>query len=531
MTSLAGTGALTRVALRRSRILIAVWLAVFGLMANVSAAATRDLYPTLSSLVQAAETINSSTALVALYGRIYDPSSLGAVSLIKLGGFGAVFVAMLAVVLVVRHTRADEEAGRTELLGATAIGRLAPLASALVLVALTNAALALVTFAALAGAGLPVDGSLAFGVAWAGVGLSFGAIAGVAAQVTTSGRAATSLSSIVLAAVYVLRAVGDAADEGAVGALTWLSPIGWGQQFRPYAGNRWWVLLITLGFTGAVGGIAVAIARRRDVGTGLLPTRPGPPVAAGWLSSPFALAWRLQRAAFVGWAASFLLMGALLGSLVSSVSSFLNNPQARELFMKLGGEKVFEDAFIAAELAFGGIAAGAFGIQAVLRLRAEELGERAAPVLSTAVHRLRWAMSHVAIALGGSVVMLLLLGVGAGAVYALQVHDAGQIPRVMGAALAHVPEAWTLIGITLAAYGVSPRLAMAGWAALGAFVVLGELGPLLNLPQWVMDLSPFTHTPKLPGVPVAVTALAVLLAVALALGGAGLAALRRRDLG
>src|SRR5690606_4296871 len=122
-----GTWGMARLVLRRSRVLIGGWILVLAGMAALSAGATAGLYPDESSLVAAAAAVNDIGALVALDGRVYDPTSLGAVSMIKLGGFGAVFVAMLSVVLVVRHTRAEEESGRAELLGATAIGRLAPL--------------------------------------------------------------------------------------------------------------------------------------------------------------------------------------------------------------------------------------------------------------------------------------------------------------------------------------------------------------------------------------------------------------------
>ena len=78
VSAYAGTGALVRLALRRSRIMLAVWVVVFVVFAAYSATATVDLYPSPASRIAAADTINSSQALVAMYGRVYDPSSLGA---------------------------------------------------------------------------------------------------------------------------------------------------------------------------------------------------------------------------------------------------------------------------------------------------------------------------------------------------------------------------------------------------------------------------------------------------------------------
>jgi ABC-2 type transport system permease protein len=531
VTAYAGTGALIRLALRRSRIMLAVWIVLFVLFAGYSAVATVDLYPSPASRVAAADTINSSQALVALYGRVYDPSSLGALAMIKTGGLGAVFVAMFAVVLVVRHTRADEEAGRSELVGGTAVGRRAPLAAALAVALGANLVLAVLTAAALAAAGLPADGSAAFGLAWAGVGLAFAAIAAVVAQLATSARTAIGISAAVLACVYVLRAVGDAAGNAGLRWLTWLSPIGWAQQFRPYAGDRWWVLLITVGFAVAVAVAALALAARRDLGAGLLADRSGPASAARSLRGPLALAWRLHRGALIGWAVGFALAGALIGGLAANVESFLNNPNARDFITSLGGEKGLIDAFLSLEFAFAGIIASAYGVQVVMRLRAEEAGLRAEPVLATAVGRVRWAMSHIVIALAGSALLLALAGAGAGLVRGAQTGGAAETVRVFSAALVQLPATWVLAAIVVALFGLAPRFVVVGWAALAGFVVLGELGPLLGLSQWVLDASPFAHVPKLPGVAFSPAPLVALTAIAALLGAAGLVGLRRRDIG
>jgi ABC-2 type transport system permease protein len=380
-------------------------------------------------------------------------------------------------------------------------------------------------------AGLEVEGSIVFGLAWASAGLAFAAIAAVVAQVTTSARAATGLSAAILAGVYAVRAVGDAASEGGPRWLSWLSPIGWAQQFRPYAGNRWWVLGVTLGFAIVVGGAALALAARRDLGTGMLPTRAGPAEAAPSLRSPLALAWRLQRGALIGWSVAFLLLGALAGSIASSVGDFLNNPNAREFITKLGGEKGLIDAFLSVEFTFAGIFAAAFGIQAVMRLRTEEVGLRAEPVLATAVGRIRWALGHVLVAVAGATLLLALAGIAAGAVRAGQVGNAGELGRVFAGAMVTLPAAWVLAAIVVALFGLAPRFVVAGWVAFGFFILLGEIGPLVNLSQWVMDLSPFAHVPHLPGGPFSVVPVLALTLIAAALAGGGLAGLRRRDIG
>ena len=358
-----------------------------------------------------------------------------------------------------------------------------------------------------------------------------GTVAGVTAQLTTAARAATAMCAASLAVVYALRAVGDAASTGAWRWLTWLSPIGWAQQFRPYAENRWWVLLVVLAFTAAVAVAALSLARRRDLGTGLVGDRPGPAAAGRGLSSPLSLAWRLQRGSLLDWSIGFVLMGALVGGIASNVSAFLNNPSAKDFITQLGGQQGLVDAFLAVEISFAGTVAAAYGISAALRLRAEESAGRAAPVLVTPTSRTRWAGSHTVLALAGTAWLLALAGLGAGAVRAAQTHDASQFGRLLVAALAQLPAAAVLVAVVVLLFGVSARAAAGGWVVLVACILLGELGPLLSLPQWVMDLSPFAHAPRLPGGTVDAVPLVALAGTALALVGAGLLAFRRRDVG
>src|SRR5262249_59115279 len=99
------------------------------------------------------------------------------------------------------------------------------------------------------------------------------------------------------------------------GALSWPPPMGGSQQLRPYGPLRWWVLVIPVLFTIAVTAVAYVLAGRRDLGTGLLPVRPGPPVAGASLDGPLGLAWRLQRGTLLAWAAGPAVYGPVIGAL------------------------------------------------------------------------------------------------------------------------------------------------------------------------------------------------------------------------
>jgi polyether ionophore transport system permease protein len=529
MNELRGTPILLATNLRRDKILLPVCAATFAGVAGSSAAATAGLYPDAASRSLAAELVNATPGLVAMFGRVYEPS-LGAIGLIKLTGLGTATVGLFALLVVIRHTRADEELGRYELLAGGSIGRFAALAASLLTAAIGTVVIGLASTAALIIAGLPPVSSIAFGLTWIVAGLAFAGVGAVAGQLTASARAARALGIGALAVAYLLRAAGDSIGRAEPAWPTWLSPVGWAQQIRPYAGDRWTVALLPIAFGVILVALAIVLARHRDLGAGLLPQRPGAAEASRLLAGPFGLAWRLQRAAFLGWLATFVLLSVVVGQIVTRIGDMLSTPVARELVTKLGGVGELTKAFVAVELSFIAVLLAAYGISATLRLMGEESAMRADPILSTPTGRLRWALSHLAMALIGTGILMLASGLGIGLAHAVQSGDRSVIGTDLLAAVVRLPAVWVLVGASLALYGLSRRWAPVAWAVLVATFLASEIGPLVDLPQWVRDLSPFTHVPPLPGGEVTAGPLVALIAVAAALIAAGLWALRRRDL-
>jgi ABC-2 type transport system permease protein len=519
-----GTATLLRLALRRDRLMAPAWILMFVAIAWSSAAATTDLYPTAESRTKAADLINNSPALIALYGRVYD-DTLGAVSLIKLAGLGTAFVAVFTILLVIRHTRADEELGRTELMAAGSLGRYATLASALIEATLVSLTLGLLTGLALIGTGLPAAGSFAFAGAWAFTGIAFAAIAGVAAQLTTTARSARGIAMTVLATAYVFRSLGDAWDKIWV---SWLSPIGWAQQARPYAGDRWWVFALLFVLAAAATAVAGLLLDRRDLGAGLLPDRPGPREAAPSLNSPLALAWRLHRTTLLFWSVGFGLLGAIMGSIASNVAGALDSASAKEMIQKLGGVQSLTDGFVSTELGFLAVFASAFAVSVVARLASEEASTRSETLLASGASRLQLAGSHLLVAIVGVTVLMLVVGLALGTSHAVATSDTTMLTRDLGASVARLPATYVMAGLAALIYGAVAKLASA-WALLVAFMVLGVFGPLMNLPKAVHDLSPYAHAPSLPGGDVRVLPLVSLCLLAVVLLAAGMGAFQRRD--
>ncbi|GAB3914508.1 exporter of polyketide antibiotics [Kibdelosporangium lantanae] len=528
MNTLVGTWSLVRLGLRLDRVRLPVWIIATVGVALATASSIAQLYPDEASRVQIAGTIGGNPALLAIYGPVYG-TSIGAVVMWRMAIIGALLGGLMSMLTINRHTRADEETGRLELIGATVVGRHAPMAAALVLTIGADVVLALLLAGGLAGQNLPVGGSFAAGFAIGGLGIVLAAVAAVAAQLSENARTVTAISGSVFGLTFVLRLIGDA---GGLDWLTWLSPVGWISKVKAYEANNFWVLGLMVALAVVLFVTAYILVGRRDFGAGLVPPRPGPADAGRSLSNPLGLAWRLQRMSLLGWAVGFAVMGAALGSVGTGVLDLLkDNPQMVKIVAQMGGESVLIDAYMSTVLGLVAMVAAVYAVQATLRLRSEETTFRAEPVLATGVSRTRWALSHLVFTVVGSLVMLVVAGLAMGISYGVAVGDVGgQLGSLLRSALVQLPATLVVAGLAVAFFGLAPRFVVGSWAALTIFVLLGQLGPLLQLPQWLMDISPYSHVPKLSS---AITAgpLVGLSIVAIVLGVAGLVGFRRRDVG
>ncbi|WP_086728564.1 ABC transporter permease [Streptomyces carpinensis] len=517
---LAGTGTLLRFALRRDRVLIPVWVAVNALMVLSMPNTLKSLYATPSERADLMRQMATNTSLRAMVGPVLG-DSLGALTAWRVGVYAGALAAVTSLLVVVRHTRDEEESGRQELVSSGTVGRRAPLTAALLAAAVANAAVALLVTAGLAGQG--AAGALALGLGVAGAGMVFATMAAIVAQLTESARLARGLTAAVLGAAFVLRAAGDSARNDGSSVLTWLSPLGWLENLRPFAAERWWVLLLFAAAAAVQAVVAYGLAGRRDIGMSFLPSRPGP--AEGALGTAGALAWRLQRGSLLGWSTGFLLAGVVYGGMTDGAAKLVgDNDAARQIIERMGGRSGLTDAFLSAMIGMLGLVAALYVVSSVLRLSGEETSGRAEPVLACAVGRLRWAAGHLVIAFGGSALIMLLAGLGFAVGYGERVGP------ILGACLVQVAGVWVIGGVAVLLHGLLPRGAVAAWGVAGAVLLIGWVGPALKAPRIVLDLSPFGHLPKLPGGRMDWTPVGFLVVLAAALVAAGLAGLRRRDM-
>jgi ABC-2 type transport system permease protein len=368
-------------------------------------------------------------------------------------------------------------------------------------------------------------GSLLFGLALCSVGLVFAGVAAVTAQLTEYSRGASAMAVLVFGAAYVLRAIGDVTGN----VLSWLSPIGWAQATRIFVDERWFPLLFSAGFTVLLIGTAFALLNRRDVAAGLIPQKPGPENASGFLSHPVGFALRQQLGSIVGWSIGLTVLGIAFGSIGGEIEEFIvENPQLAD-YLAAGDISLLE-AFIGLVMLIMALLATGFAIQSAMRARNEEMEGRAEPVLATAVPRTLWFGSYLLISMAGSVVILLAGGIALGGMAAADQRDYGLLIGTLGAALTYIPVIWMVIGFVSALFGLMPRLLALPWLVLiyGAFV--GLFGDQVQLPGWMFQISPFEHVPALPGGPVEAWSSAIIMALAILLLALGQYSFRRRDL-
>ncbi|PWU50772.1 anibiotic ABC transporter [Micromonospora sp. S4605] len=538
MSTLTATGALARLVLRRDRVRLAIWVLGAPLLGYALAESVVGIYPDEPARVGYATTSASSLVARAFNGPIAG-TDLGAVVVAETYVTLALIFALLSTFAVVRHTRQNEETGRAELLGASVVGRYALLTAALLVVVAANVAAAALLAAGLAAAGLPLAGSLVAAGAIGGVGVAFTGVAAVTSQLSVTSRGANALAAAVVGVAFLLRAAGDVLGDQTDGGLrvvsawpSWLSPLGWGNQVRAYVDDRWWVLALPVALLLAAVVAAYALAERRDIGAGLVAPRRGPANAPSGLLSPAGLAWRLQRGALLGWAVGVAVLGFSMGIAADEFNAMIEeNPAAAEAIAAMGGGADLVDAYLAAMLGLFALTIGAYVVQAMLRVRGDESDGVLEAVLATGVSRGRWLGTQVAAAALGALALVLLAGLTTGLGHGLVAGDpVGRAVDLGGAALLRLPALLVVVGVVTALFGLLPRWSVAlSWTALLVFLLLGQLGAVLELPQAALNLSPYTHVPSVPAVEATALPLVVLTAVAVALLAAGTAAFRHRD--
>jgi ABC-2 type transport system permease protein len=507
-----GVSSLLRLALRRDRIRLSVWIAILTLMMVYAPNAVKLAYPEEPQRLARVNLLKTPAGMM-LGGPMFggNETDLGAMMANELMLTLIIAASILAITTVIRHTRAEEENGIAELVLSSVVGRYARTFAALILVGSVNAVLAVTMTLAMASTGFPIVDTAAMCLGITGVAMVFGAVAAVTAQLWRQARTATGAAMAALAVAALVRGIGDVIDNSG-SALSWFSPIAWAQQMRAFVDVRWWPFALLVALAVALMALAAWLEGSRQYDDGVIPSTGEKPNARP-ISGVLGLHFTLQRGQTIGWTVGLFLGGLAFGSMTKSLlDAAKDNELLARVLATQGNDGVYTTMtqFLAA-------AATAYVVSAVLRVYNDEQSGLGEAVLAGAVSRWRWLLTAVASALVGSAVLMFFAGLGNGLGAGLTLGEAGTVVKLTLAGLAYVPALAVVAGV--AALAVALRQAWIGWLAITFVVTSLYLGALLRLPRWLIDLSPVGRTTAPSHYSAVALTVMVLIAAALTIAG------------
>ena len=505
-----GVPSLLRLALRRDRVRLSVWIAVLTLMMVYAPNAVKLAYPEEAQRLARVNLLKTPAGMM-LGGPMFggNETDLGAMMANELMLTLIVATSILSILTVIRHTRAEEESGAAELVLSSVVGRYARTYAALILVAGVNAVLAVTMTLAMSATGFAIIDTAAMCLGITGVAMVFGGVAAVTAQLWRQARTATGAAMATLALAALVRGIGDVINNSG-SALSWFSPIAWAQQMRAFVDVRWWPFALLVALAIGLMALAAVLESRRQYDDGNIPSVGERPNARA-IRGVFGLHLTLQRGQTIGWTVGLFLGGLAFGSMTKSLLDAAKaNPLLARVLAAQGTDGVYTTLtqFLAA-------AATAYVVGSVLRVFSDEESGLGEPVMAAAVSRWRWLLTAVASALVGAAVLMFFAGLGNGLGAGITLGEPQTIVRLTLAGLAYVPAMAVVAGI--AALAVAVRRPWIGWLAV-TFVVLSlYLGALLRLPRWLIDLSPVGRTTAPLNYPVVALTVMVVAAAGLTL--------------
>lgn len=491
---LTGTRPLLKVSLRQDLRSIVPWVGLISALSASSILAYRLIFTDPSQRLALANTLGANPALSLLFGPARDLTTADGFNAWRAGMLGALFAGLMAILIVVRNSRANEDSGQAELIASGVIARQSRLAVAVLMAVVASAALGVVCFLVTIACGGGITATLILSATFAASGLMFAGVAAIAAQLGSDARTANSIAIATLGVCYVARGYID--TSSASNWATWLTPLGWLEETRPGTDNNAWPLLLAIVLAVVLVLGAFVLQGRRDFGQGMFAPRPGP-AKAGIAGNVWGLAFKLNRGSLITWLIAFAGLGLIFGNLATSIGGILaHNPAIAKILA--AGAAAASDltfAFLVTILQIIAIIAAVMGVQAVLHVYAEEIDYRVEPLLAGSLRRSTYLASNALIALLGPAVALLLAGIATGLVAGAK-DNSISTGDVIFQSLVTIPAVWTLVALGLAAVGAAPRLRLIAWLGIVATFGLTILGPTFKLPDWALSISPLHHVPN-----------------------------------
>lgn len=525
-----GTASLTRFILRRDRVRLILWIVLLSFFCV-------GLVPVFSEVIfKGAEKtaiieMMKNPAIIAMIGPMYGEANytIGAAYANYMLVFSVMIAGAMNIFLISRHTRADEEMGRLEVIRSLPVGRLSNLASALVTALIANTFLTLLTTLGLylfRAEGMDLLGCFVFGASLGVIGLFFAALTAVFCQLTANNRTAMGLSFLSLFLLYMMRAVGDTGNE----TLSLISPLGLVLRTQNFVENKFWPLIVIKLISFGLILLAFVLSWSRDLGSGLLPQKAGKKHASGLLSSPTGLALRLIRTAMIIWIITVFSFAAMYGSVFGDLEGYIKASDMLRAIFSLDGGSSLTLQFVVLLVAIMAMISTIPLLNFTLRVVGEEKDGVAEHILSKAVSRPKQMMAYLLPTLVLSVILQLLSAYGFWVVGSSVLEATPPLETFINASLLYLPAMWLLVGIATLLIGYLPRKTFLAYLYLAYIFFSIYFGRLMDLPDWVKKLSPFGYIPQYPLEEISVLPLVLLVAVSIALMILGTRAYRNRDM-
>lgn len=503
--SFKNTGKLIKFTLRRERIISVVWIILLVGITVLVPIALDNLFMAegAESSVEEMATMMSNPAMVAMMGPAYghDDYNAGKMTSNSMLLLTIIAVAIMNIFFVTRHTRNDEEQGRTEVVRSLPVGRLANLNATLISAAMLNMVIAVLSGFGLAALGIETmsfNGSLIYGFVLGASGLFFAALAAIFTQLSASAGGAVGYSFIAMAVLYLVRAVGDVNMGESLEILSFISPMGLILRTETYHNDYWWPILIVTLQAVAVAAIAFALNRVRDMGQGFIPAKPGKRNASAFLRSPLGLSLRLMKTLIIGWLIGMFTLGATYGSVMGG-DTMKNFVEGNEYFQTMLGvtadtaAEIIVSQFIIFIMMITALIAVIPVTSIILRGKKEETQGRTESILSSAVSRPRYLAGYFGTAAVAGVLMLFAGAAGLYLACAAVMENPMSFGFMLESTMIYLPAVLVMLGFTTLVIGILPGKTIIAWIYFGFNFFVFYIGQLLNLPAWVGRLTPFGY--------------------------------------
>ena len=537
------SGWLARFMLGREKVISTVWIITLTLFSVALAPGLNGMFDA-AGRAQFVVTLDNPV-MVAMMGPVYgaDNYTAGAMYTGMMLLWVLITVGIMNIFLISRHTRADEEKGRIEVVRSLPVGRLANLNAAMATAVIVNAVLGLLTGLGLAAMGIEsmgFAGSMLYGAVVCATGLMFAAVTALFCQLSASKSGATGYSFLALGVFYMLRAAGDMRGNA---FLSCLSPLGLALRAQAYIENHWWPVLVLLLEFSVITAVAYKLNSMRDLDQGFIPARPGKREASSFIRSPFGFALRLSRKTILLWIILMFVLGASYASVIGDISTFVgDSPQYLEILgmpadvvanlSDATKNEMVQKYFMSFVTTMMSLVCIVPLLIVVMKPRNEEKEHRAEHMLTRATPRIKYLAGYTILAYASSVTIQCATAIGIYGTAVSLVGEANPFPfgQLLQAYLAYLPALWVMIGIAVLLTGLLPKASGAVWGYYGFVCFVSFMGEVIGLPGWLLKIAPLKNVSQVLLVDFNYVPLVIMTVIAAVCTTAGFVFYRRRDL-